>query len=166
MSDTMKRMWTERQVRALGVDAVEQKSDLKVFENIVDKDGHKRFVEGDVALEEKEGVTKTYAKWSLSGSHLMIVLGLAIADTTAFANGSILARVTLPSWIHAKIEPVWTTAIMVNAGTSYASDWSTQAFSAYLSKGTSQLQIVKNGAVTMTANRNVRLQFDILIDNA
>ena len=51
--------------------------------NIVDADGHNRFIEGNIATEEIEGVTWAYARWSLSGTHLMCVLAGTIEDETA-----------------------------------------------------------------------------------
>ena len=102
---TCKRMWTDREIRSMAVDSVEKKNNLKVFENIVDKDGHKRFIEGDITPAETTGITFTYAKWSLSGSHLQIVLAMTIAAGTysTFYLGDIT---NLPKWIFDKIS-VW-----------------------------------------------------------
>ena len=163
---TCKRMWTDREIRSMAVDSVENKSNLKVFENIVDKDGHKRFVEGDIDIRTIEGVTKTYGKWSLSGNHLMIVLGLALADAVVVASGVTIAELkNLPDWIFEKIVPLFGQLVSISAPTAYADDFTSQNFSSYISKDTTKILINKYGSVTLTANRNVRIQFDMLIDN-
>ena len=77
----MRRMYSKPQL----LEAVEQEAEvngLKAFENIVDKDGHKRFIEGTPTNPTIEGVEITYAKWSLSGTHLMLVMAGNVASTT------------------------------------------------------------------------------------
>lgn len=167
MSDTMKRMWTERQVRALGVDAVEQKSDLKVFENIVDKDGHKRFIEGDITPQEISGITFTYAKWSLSGTHLMVVLAGNVANTTTLTAGTSLARnISVPSWVLDKIVATFSTVIEVKTLTMYASGWGSQSLTATIRKSSSAgLSVANESNLTLTDDRSFRIQFDLLVDN-
>ena len=163
MSDTMKRMWTERQVRALGVDAVEQKSDLKVFENIVDKDGHKRFIEGDFELKEETGLTYTYAKWSLSGSHLMIVFAGSI-ENSATLSGTTITEITLPQWIIDKVTPIYSTNITLSSIDAYGDDASKQTISCTLYKEANKLKVYRGG-ITATRARYFRQQFDLLIDD-
>ena len=164
--DTMKRMWTERQVRALGVDATEQKSNLKVFEHIADADGHARFIEGEINLNSAvpEGVTKTYGRWSLSGTHLMIVIAGTIENTTALTFGSFASLVNLPQWITDKIVPISTSYVEIKGFTLYAEDLTTQTTTIYLRKSSNTI-FMSNSALTLTAKRNFRYQFDLLIDN-
>ena len=162
MSDTMKRMWTERQVRALGVDAAEQKENLKVFEHIVDKDGHKRFIDGDITMETITGVTQTYGKWSLSGSHLLIVIA-GTAANGATMNG-LIATVDIPSWIKDKIVPLAGTVVDTYSMSLRAADNTTQSTWCGLFKSGDYMQ-AQVGSVTLTADRNFRATFDLLIDN-
>ena len=162
----MKRMWTEREVRSLAVKSVEETSNLKVFENIVDKDGHKRFIEGDIAIETISGVTKTYGKWSLSGSHLMIALVLSLANTTTIAGTTKLGALTLPKWIYDKIIPAYSAVVELKSTPAYGSDSTSQSFAYYGRKNTdNEIGIYKSGDITLTADRSVRLQFDLLIDD-
>ena len=148
--------------------AVEADSSLKIFENIVDKDGHKRFVKGEVSLlnTAPEGMTKKYAVWSLSGSHLLIVLSCDIADTTVVNDGVALAKLdNLPSWIYDKIIPiVQDTLIEYKPIYAYAQNYSNQAFNLRLNKRVDGIVIYKEGAITMSANRVFRVIFDLQID--
>lgn len=142
---------------------------LPVFENIVDKDGNKRFVEGDINLDASipAGVTKTYGKWSLSGSHLMFVLGLDLADTTSLPVGTLLTSIDIPSWIKDKIFVLWNVLYIDSAGfTAWGDDWSSQTLRVNFIKN-SQNQIVFSvgASLTLTATRHVRIAFDLLIDN-
>lgn len=164
---TCRRMWTDRQVRSMAVDSVENKEDLKVFEHIVDKDGHKRFVEGDITIETIAGVTQTYGKWSLSGSHLMIVLALDVANGTEIASGSILAKIkNIPAWIMSKIVVLFSTyALDRKSFAFYGSDYTSQSVFINLLKVADDELDIQSSNLTLTAVRKVRIQFDLLIDN-
>ena len=145
---------------------------LKTFEplmsDIVDADGHKRFQEWDLTIPTlPEGVTSTYAKASLSGTHLMIVLALSFANASEVPSNAELASVELPSWIMNKIVPVWSSNwIEVKTATLRADDWSAQALSMGLTKASATtLKILNVGSgLALTANRKTRMQFDLLID--
>ena len=163
---TCKRMWTDREVRSMAVKTVEEKENLKVFEHIVDNDGHKRFIEGDISLATIEGVTSPYKKWSLCGTHLMVVLCLDLADATALTNGATLGSVEgLPEWVMSKISPVFSSIVDVKDTTAYGSDYTGQTFGIYLSISDGKLTFIKRSALTLTADRSVRIQFDLLIDD-
>ena len=164
---TCKRMWTDREIRSMAVNSVENKSDLKVFENIVDKDGHKRFIEGDITAETISGATQVYGKWSLSGTHLMAVLILSLDNAATITSGATIADIEVPKWIADKVTPL-TSNNIVSRGSNdaFASDWSTQAFNSFLVKpSASVLRIIKAADLTLTADRTVRIQFDLLIDD-
>jgi len=135
-----------------------------LMENIVDSQGNNRFIEGDGEVSVVSGVTTTYCKWSLSGSHLMFVFSGTIADTTVLTGDALYARFTLPSYIMDKIFPVWSTNIEVKTVGAYASDWSTQNLQMKLQKSTNTINIVEGSTLTLTAERNFRCQFDLLID--
>lgn len=140
------------------------------MEEIVDADGHKRFQEWEPTLPTISGVTFTYAKASLSGTHLMIVLAGSATDTSVIGNGSTLADFgNLPSWLLEKIVPLWANEWVDNKiFTAYADNWSTQGFGAALAKrvsgGVTHIIITKASDITFTADRTFRVQFDLLIE--
>lgn len=160
----MRRMYSKPQL----LEAVEQESKLngiKVFEDIVDKDGHKRFLEGDIELETITGVSKLYGKWSLSGSHLLIVVAFSVADGTTLSNNTTLAKINIPEWIDEKIVGLWG-SIFVDNKTFYlwADNWTSQTMMINIQKGT-PLNIRFGQGLTLSAARNCRVAFDLLIDN-
>ena len=135
------------------------------MENIVDLDDNKRFIEVNASDEViTEGTTIEYAKASLSGTHLMLVVAGTIDNGVELVN--LQERFTLPSWIMNKIFPVWSKYIESKTITAYATDWSNQTFNVALEKySDTQLRILKTGtAVTLTDDRSFRVQFDLLID--
>ena len=137
---------------------------------LVDSKGNPRFVEGDGEKDGStpEGVTLAYCKWSLSGSHLMIVCAGSIDNGTAIANDSYLAVYPLPEFILAKIYPVWDTRNIENKTSTFIADnWTTQTASTTLVKTATAVAIRKTGGgtFTLTANRSFRIQFDLLIDS-
>lgn len=143
-------------------------SEVAIFENITDKDGHKRFLEGDIELSENmpEGVTLTYGKWSLSGTHLMLVLAGNIANGTELINSANVCELTtLPSWIVEKIYPVFNDVIERKKFDASASSWGTQILDVALRKNESGVFIRLASGLTLTADRGFRIAFDLLIDN-
>ena len=133
--------------------------------SLTDKDGNKRFIEGngDVATAV-EGLTIIYNKWSLSGSHIMFVLVGTFANGTELAVNTDLVSYTLPTWILNKIIPVWGVNIENKNFTAYANDWSIQTSTMALRKIDNKISIRATSAVTFTAERSFRIQFDLLID--
>lgn len=145
-------------------------SELPVFENIVDKDGHKRFIEGNANAGTKEGYSITYGKWALSGSHLMFVLAGNIESDVEIENNFRLGDFTIPSWIANKIYAVWgNTNIEIKTCSLTAEDWSTQSMNCILQKTVldPNLIIIRSVAptFTLTKNRAFRIAFDLIIDN-
>ena len=142
------------------------------LENIVDKELHKRFIEDDGVATELEGYTPTFVKWSLSGSHLMLVVAGNIALGTTIANNFIFAKFTLPKWIFDKVYPVWSGANIETKTIAFVSDdWASQSLSCILQKPNvapyENMLIIRmvSSAHTFTANRGFRCAFDLLIDN-
>lgn len=138
--------------------------DLGALESLKDANGHNRFIEGNLTTTAKTGVTFTYAKWSLSGTHLMFVLAISIDNGVEYTNGEELARVDLPSWLSAKIYPTALGIVEYKTNLAIGQDYSLQDFSSYLWKDGSLIKISKSGGITTTAQRNVRIQYDLLID--
>ena len=153
----MRRMFSEKQIQEL----VKSTKGYN-FVNLVDSQGHDRFVEGVLDVKDVTGVTFNFKKWSLSGTHLMIVLTGVIADTTALA-GTVLSDVNLPQWILDKLVPLYSNVITTGTQTVYNEDTSGQSLTRYIRKQTSKLEIV--ATMTASKDRNFRLEFDFLIDN-
>ena len=144
--------------------------DVGCFENIVDKNGHKRFLEGDFVPREFTGFTYTYAKWSLSGSHLMIVLCFDIAANTSLEYTSIVDNIGLPSWIMDKISDTGGTQHVVSV--KYAEQWEDSAsipspaiVSGLAKPNSNTLGIAIWSNATISNTSYARIQFDLLIDN-
>ena len=169
----MRRMYSLKQLQEIANVQIQQQLssgnlvNVKVFENIVDKNGHRRFIEGNGTPATISGFTPSYCKWSLSGTHLMLVLAGSFENETIIESNSNLADFNLPSWILEKIYPVWATIfIETKVITLNANDWTQQTLSCVLGKFTNSLVInTLSGGLTLTAKRAFRIQFDLLIDN-
>lgn len=140
----------------------------KVFEQIEDANGHQRFVEGNIDLEASfYGATKTYGRWSLSGSHLMIVVAGTIAGGTTEYNGSILAKVNVPQWVKDKIYPLYNVGLIW--GTFKAVDTVDDVLVdikvLLVKNNNNEIALVQDGNQTFTNSTVFRYQFDLLIDN-
>ena len=139
---------------------------LNAIETLIDGAGNPRFIEGDGTPAEITGFTSTYCKWSLSGTHLMLVLAGTIADTTAIANGTTIATYSMPKFIKDKIYPVFSSVVEVKVVNLYAANWSSQNIQFKELKVTATGDIIfETSSLTLTADRNFRVQFDLLIDN-
>lgn len=139
----------------------------KLFENIEDSNGRKRFIQGNGNIFTFTGLSNTYCKWSLSGSHLIMVFAGKIDNGTAL-TGALWASFDLPSWIISKIYPVYANNIEQRTVKMYASDWSTQDIEVMLQKDGvyNQMKIFYlYGGTPLTADRGFRIEFDLLIDN-
>lgn len=138
---------------------------------LTDSKGNPRFVEGNGVINESlpSGVEISYCKWSLSGTHLMLVIAGTIADTTAISNNTLLAEFIIPSFIADKIYSVWGVNIETKNIPCVAENWSIQQLNVVFLKvsGQSKLQIRTSGGATFTATagRGFRMQFDLLIDS-
>lgn len=132
--------------------------------SLVDSAGNPRFIEGDGTAGEITGFTSTYCKWSLSGTHLMLVLAGTFANGAAVASSSTLATFKVPDFIRNKVFTVWSNNIEAKTISTYASDWSAQNFQIKFQKTSSSLKF-EGSSITFTAERSFRVQFDLLIDS-
>ena len=105
----MKHMWSEEEIQAF-------KKDIS---NLVDSKGNPRFVEGEGTPATIEGFTSTYCKWSLSGTHLMIMLAGTFANASVLPVNTRIATFSIPKFIHDKIYPVWQNNIEVKNISAY-----------------------------------------------
>ena len=138
-----------------------------LLENIKDKDGHNRFIEGVINIQnhyKESGVTQNYGKWSLSGTHLMVVLAGAIADTSVIGSG-LFASFTVPEWVYNKIFPVASTYLDSKDIALRDENWGTQAITVAFVKGDNALRVYLTSSVTLTSTKGFRIAFDLLIDN-
>jgi hypothetical protein len=134
------------------------------LESIVDSHSNPRFVEGDITMITFEGITQTYGKWSLSGTHLMIVVCADVANGTTIPNYD-MAFISLPAWILNKINPLIASRIETKDVLMYNTSFTTQVITVVLTKGETSLGLVTRGAsVQLTADRKFRIQFDLLVD--
>ena len=162
----MRRMYSKPQL----LEAIEQEAQekgLKAFENIVDKDGHKRFIEGEIKQRTIEGLTMSYGKWSLCGTHLLIVYAGTLAKNSAIADGGTMAEIfDLPEWVLNKIVAISGTTIELKVFNFYQGDYTYNTKPINLMKNSNGLSIRNmTGTLTYTNDRTFRIAFDLLIDN-
>ena len=137
-----------------------------LMENIVDSAGNKRFIEGDITTNTVSGITFSYNKWSLSGSHLMLVIAGTVENGTDLPFTVLANNINIPQYIKDKIIPLFGTDIVSRATlTLYADNATTQTTTISLYKRSSGNIDISISALTLTATRNFRIQFDLLIDN-
>ena len=160
----MKHMWSEEEIQSL----IEEQggSGGSTLADIVDSKGNKRFIEGEGTPVSLSGITPTYYKWSLSGTHLMIVYSGEISSGTIIPAGQKLIDFTLPEWILNKILP------LTDKGTldfknieMFTNDESRLSKVEKLIKTNTGLKIENQSSGTINSNYNFRFQFDLLIDS-
>jgi hypothetical protein len=136
-----------------------------LFENITDSAGNKRFVDGDITMETITGITQTYGKWTLSGTHLMIVVCADVSNGTTISNRDI-AFISLPAWILTKINLIPVSPIESKNISMYDTSYTIQTITMVLAKREASLALVTRGTtVEVNSDRKFRIQFDLLIDD-
>lgn len=135
------------------------------MEQIVDADGHNRFIEGVGSPTTIAGVTYDYHRWSLSGSHLMLVCSGSVINGTTIPGGTMIEFV-LPEWIRNKIYPIYESGFIEPKTLSMYDSLlvTSQNLITSLIKSSSGVRVVTD-SVTLTADRAFRIQFDLVIDN-
>jgi len=137
-------------------------STINLMENIVDSKGRKRFIEGILTVHEQTGMQIDTSEWSLSGTHLMILLSGKFEDASTITGK--LATVVLPQWILDKISPLANILVDYKPIVIFNGDLSSnQTMIFNLSKDSTGLYIRCN-SITMSAKRYFRIQFDCLIN--
>ena len=150
----MKRMWSEEEIQNF-------KKDIS---NLVDSKGNPRFIEGEGTPATIEGFTSTYCKWSLSGTHLMLVLAGNVENETTLSG--FIVTFALPEYIMNKIYPIFSSEINRLNITLWGDDFSSQASYIQLLKDANGKYLYFNiPSLTLTKNRSFRVQFDLLIDS-
>lgn len=141
---------------------------LKAFENITDANDNLRFVEGEIATKSLSNVTFSYNKWSLSGTHLMIVLAGKI-NASSILGTTEFATLNLPSWITNKITKGFGSGVvdLVSSLTDTSTPFAkTDGRFQLLKNNDNTLSIYIVGHQSTTNEQYFRCQFDLIIDNA
>ena len=140
------------------------------FEKIRDINNRLRFVEGNVSMNTIEGATQKYGKWSLSGSHLMIVLMGELSAGYTFPS-FISSNIVLPSWIRNKIVQIsgdvvsYSKMLMARKSTTGGIPSTYDIDTALLHWPNSYAIYVRQYSAK-DYDQVFRVQFDLLIDNS
>ena len=160
----MRRMYSENQIKKQVIKDVNDAAwdnQISVYDsNVYDRRGNHLFVEDDITMETLEGVTQTYGRWSLCGTHLMIVLAFQIANGTTISGN--IANINLPAWVKAKIVPLYATYVSVNSFQSIGAGTDVN-YTCALHKDNGDIKILASEK-TAARDENLRVQFDLLID--
>ena len=133
--------------------------------DIVDSAGNKRFVEGEGNPGTFTGVTPSYCKWSLSGTHLMCVYAGNIAIGSNPTVGSNFVEFELPEYIADKIIPVYSSYIETKVLTAYRDNGTSQTMNLIVGKISNTIFFKIDSDTSFTGgSRGFRVQFDLLID--
>lgn len=149
----MKQMWSKEEI---------EKASKATLEDIVDTAGNKRFIEGALTTGTFTAIKFTYARWSLSGTHLMLVVNFDTTNATSVNIGAVLAEAELPSYILNKIVGNvldWKYANIFDSSTQ------TDNIGVYLKKDNNVLKITSAQNKSLMMNNTARIQFDLLIDS-
>ena len=137
-----------------------------VVQNLKDGEGRKRFIEGNGTPISLEGLTINLCKWSLSGTHLMFVIGGSITEDTSIANNSKIAEFEIPEWVHNQIIALFYDYIVASDTIKiYAADWTYASLSVSLDKkSNNKIEITsQGGSFTALKDGNFRIIFDLYI---
>ena len=145
-----------------------------LMDNIVDSHGNKRFVEGNISLSLAldNSYNLVYGKWSLSGTHLMIVLAVKCTTNNSILAGAWFNETTfMPNYIYNKI---YSSSVIVGGTRNLVSINQPLAIrnsaiingpKFFLQKSNGGLQIVSFDDFTFSTDDYLRIQFDLLIDS-
>ena len=135
------------------------------LEDIVDSAGNKRFIEGDGTPTTISGVTYTYNKWSLSGTHLMVVLAGSVVANTGLSSGQKMTKYYIPEYILNKIFPLTDSGYLNQITTSFKTSGGSSLTKSFdFSKTNDGLEISISSGGTISVDSKFRVQFDLLID--
>ena len=137
---------------------------LSPLENICDSQGRKRFLEGTLSQPEISGLTRTYNRWSLSGTHLMIVLAGTLAANTSLSFGTSLGAAVVPQWLADKVVPLISNKALVVQQTFIRPNGGVERANVAIAKYLNSLIVETYGNITFNDDMTFRIQFDLLID--
>lgn len=131
------------------------------LEDIVDSAGNKRFIEGAINTSISN-INNNYKGWSLSGTHLMIVLSFSVLLNINLSEGQKIASVDIPSWVKQKIRTAYLTTVDKKVFNNYAGN---DTFNVELYKSGQEIEIHSAETKTLAEGSIFRIQFDLLIDD-
>ena len=178
----MRKMYSKKQVEDIVLESLENadkvaiggdlevSGDIKYLENIVDSAGNKRFIEGDIE-DLEASFTPSYAKWSLSGTHLTIVVAGTFPSGKEFTSGVSfkLVDVGLPSWIGSKIYAVDGVVDVKlrplnDSNNIYRKQTDLNCYFDKTSNTVFPIWLVPTETHTLSETSYIRMSFDLLID--
>lgn len=136
------------------------------LDDIVDSQDRKRFIEGTGTPATITGMTVDYNKWSLSGTHLMLVVAGAFENNVNALTE--LINYTLPEWIMDKIVPIGPDGEInrYNVSYYYYTTGNIYQRTAVLKKSASGISIIQGNSIDASQQKVCfRVQFDLLIDS-
>lgn len=140
-------------------------ADAPTMENIKDLAGHNRFIEGEGRLIAVEGITNNYNKWSLSGTHFMLVLAYVTTDSVSVSSATVFAQYSLPTFIIDKIVPVGTSVVDVKNCYLFSGNAYVDSFAVRIAKiNATTIQVLGAETKTIATDLAFRIQYDLLID--
>lgn len=162
----MRRMYSENQVKTLAKESVESGAVNLPISQIVDEEGHNRFIKGDIEAPTMVGIEFTYLKWSLSGTHIMFVIAGRAEANSVFTN-STFTVLNLPEWIKSQLIPIFRTSyIDLKTFTARADeDLGTTNLTVSVQKSGENIIInALSASTSITKESGFRFQFDFLIE--
>lgn len=135
------------------------------LEDIVDSAGNKRFIEGNGTPGTHANFNVTYCKWSLSGTHLMLVCAGSV-KSTSISNGFNFATFPdIPEWVLEKIVPSYNTYYIEGKKVLFHDGGGTpqELMLDILKYNGITIKFTDTGTTFSTENF-FRIQFDLLID--
>ena len=156
----MKRMWSKNELKEI-VKGTQGYN----FANLVDKDGHSRFIEGDGSPKTISGITINYCKWSLSGSHLLLVCAGNVDASTVITTDE-FASFVVPEWVYNKLSPMTSKYLDFKTVSITSNGYqASTSISAVLTKEDDKLHIIVLSKSFDAVDMFFRISFDMLIDN-
>ena len=156
-------MWSEEEIQDL-IEEQGGSGGTITLDDIADKNGNKRFVSGEMTFANNVYINTAmiYAKWSLSGTHIMFVgIIKTKSNQQKFSLGNPIFSITLPDYINNKIVEISSSNRLVLVANGLRGDG--ESFSCQLRKTDTGVNICSDQ--TLPSLTNARIQFDLLIDN-
>lgn len=144
--------------------------DLGVMESLKDANGHNRFIEGNPTSNlSNTGLTIDYAKWSLSGTHLMIVFAFSnnTGSDIVLNAWTVLFAISLEQWVRSKIYPLGNSGIIMISDIKVLNPSNytiTSNGNIYLNAIAGGYNCVLPSSTTIASGNICRVQFDLIID--
>ena len=140
-------------------------SEVVTLDDIVDKNGNKRFIEGSGTPAIISGITSNFCKWSLSGTHLMIVYAGTLSGASSL-NKRTIASFEFPEWILNKIVTLNSDGIVsvINAVFAYEGNFTYKQQKLIKTNNGLEIANATEGTVASSSS-GFRIQFDLLIDS-